>query len=56
MKKDFSRREWLVGAGAAAGYLLTRPVLSFAQTPLATPSPEYGLGANARPGRVTVGK
>ncbi len=56
MKKDFSRREWLVGAGAAAGYLLTRPALSFAQTTLPGPTPEYGLGANARPGRVTVGK
>ena len=60
MKKDFTRREWLVGTGAAAaaGYLLTRPTLSFAQTPLAnaSPTPVYGLSANSKPGRVTVGK
>lgn len=56
MKKNFSRREWLTGAGAAAGYLLMRPAPSFAQMPLTSPSPAYGLSANARPGRVTVGK
>jgi uncharacterized protein (DUF362 family) len=60
MKKDFTRREWLVGTGAAAaaGYLLTRPTMSIAQTPLASasPTPVYGLGANSKPGRVTVGK
>jgi len=60
MKKDFTRREWLVGTGAAAaaGYLLTRPTLSLAQTPLAnaSPTPVYGLSANSKPGRVTVGK
>ena len=42
MRMDFSRREWLTGAGAAAGCLLTRP----------TPS----LAATAPAGRVTVGK
>jgi uncharacterized protein (DUF362 family) len=56
MKKNFTRREWLAGTGAAAGYLLMRPALSFAQTPLASPTPVYGLSANARPGRVTIGR
>jgi uncharacterized protein (DUF362 family) len=42
MRKDFSRREWLTGAGAAAGCLLTRPTPSFA--------------AAAPAGRVTIGK
>jgi uncharacterized protein (DUF362 family) len=56
MKKDFSRREWLAGAGAAAGYLLTRPALSFADVPLTSPSPAPGLTANAPTGRVTVGR
>jgi uncharacterized protein (DUF362 family) len=39
---DFSRREWLTGAGAAAGCLLTRPTPSFA--------------AAAPAGRVAIGK
>jgi len=54
MKKHFTRREWLAGTGAAAGYLLTRPALSFAAAP--APSPVYGLAAKAPAGRVTVGK
>jgi uncharacterized protein (DUF362 family) len=54
MKKRFTRREWLAGAGAAAGYLLTRPALSFAAVP--APNPVYGLAAKALPGRVTVGQ
>ena len=54
MKQLFTRREWLAGTGAAAGYLLTRPALSFAAAPL--PSPVYGLAAKAPAGRVTVGK
>jgi len=54
MKKDFSRREWLAGAGAAAGYLLSRPALSFADASLTSLAP--GLAANAPAGRVTVGR
>ena len=54
MNKYFSRREWLAGTGAAAGYLLTRPSLSFAADQLATPAPR--LIAKAPAGRVTVGK
>ena len=50
MKKDFSRREWLAGAGAAAGYLLSRPALSFADASLTSLAP--GLAANAPAGRV----
>ena len=54
MNKYFSRREWLAGTGAAAGYLLTRPSLSFAADQLASPAPR--LIAKAPAGRVTVGK
>lgn len=42
MKKDFSRREWLAGAGAAAGCLLTRPTQGFAATPRSGGSPSAG--------------
>jgi uncharacterized protein (DUF362 family) len=54
MNKDFSRREWLAGAGAAAGYLLARPALGFAAASLTGPAPEPA--ARAPVGRVTVGK
>jgi hypothetical protein len=54
MKKDFSRREWIVGAGAAAGYLLARPSLGFAAASLANAAPRPIANAPVR--RVTVGK
>jgi len=56
MKKNLTRREWLAGTGAAAGYMLMRPALSFAAAPVTSPVPVYGLAAKAKPGRVTVGK
>ena len=58
MKKRFTRREWLAGTSAAAGYLLARPALSFAAAPPASPAttPVYGLAAKAPAGRVTVGQ
>ena len=54
MNKDLSRREWLAGAGAAAGYLLARPALGFAAASLENAEPD--LGTKAPAGRVTVGK
>ena len=54
MSRDFSRREWLAGVGAAAGCLLTRPALGFADA--AVTSPVYGLAANAPTGRITIAK
>jgi uncharacterized protein (DUF362 family) len=54
MKCELSRREWLAGAGAAAGYILARPALSFAAASLASPAP--GQPGNPPAGRVTIGK
>jgi uncharacterized protein (DUF362 family) len=56
MKKKLTRREWLAGTGAAAGYMLMRPALGFAAALAPSPIPVYGLTAKAKPGRVTVGK
>src|ERR1017187_3578609 len=54
MNKDFSRREWLAGAGAAAGYLLARPAPGFAAAALTSPAPEPP--ARGPLGRGPVGK